>query len=164
MTSKIHILGRSRAVLGRSWSDFLSSSFSHRFFDRFWSRKGCPKGGQREAKIVQNRIQNESKFKTIFKRQKIALQDRLGGLLGRSWDPRTPTFLHTRVRRCPFDVFDAKRRPRAIRERKMTKNDPKMPPKTTPGRLQNDPFWRTIFGPIFGRILMRKKRPKGHPP
>ena len=38
------------------------------------------------AKIHQNRTQNESKFEMIFKSEKIALQERLGVVLGRSWD------------------------------------------------------------------------------
>ena len=37
------------------------------------------------AKIDQNRTQNESKFKTIFKSEKVALQEPLGAVLGRSW-------------------------------------------------------------------------------
>ena len=38
-----------------------------------------------EAKIDQNRTQNESKFKTIFKTEKVPLQEPLGAVLGRSW-------------------------------------------------------------------------------
>ena len=38
-----------------------------------------------EPKIDQNRTQNDSKFKTIFKSEKIALPERLGAVLGRSW-------------------------------------------------------------------------------
>ena len=38
-----------------------------------------------EPKIDQNRTQNESKFKMIFKSEKVALQERLGAVLGRSW-------------------------------------------------------------------------------
>ena len=70
-------LGGSWAVLWRSWGDILSSPIFHIFlidfgprFDRVWSPKGCPEGGAREPKIVQNRTQNESKFKTIFKSSK----------------------------------------------------------------------------------------------
>ena len=55
-------------------------------FDRVWSPKGCPEGGPREPKIDQNRTQNESKFKTIFKSEKVGLQEPLGAVLGRSWD------------------------------------------------------------------------------
>ena len=40
---------------------------------------------KKEAKIDQNRTQNESKFKMIFKTEKIALQEPLGAVLGRSW-------------------------------------------------------------------------------
>ena len=36
-----------------------------------------------EPKIDQNRTQNESKFKTIFKSEKVALQESLGAVLGR---------------------------------------------------------------------------------
>ena len=45
---------------------------------RFW-------GGIWHPKIDQNRSQNESKFKTIFKTEKNALQKPLGAVLGRSW-------------------------------------------------------------------------------
>ena len=45
----------------------------------------CLLGGRWEAKIDQNRTQNESKFKTIFKSEKVALQEPLGAVLGRSW-------------------------------------------------------------------------------
>ena len=38
-----------------------------------------------DAKIDQNGIQNESKFKTIFKSEKNALQEPLGAILARSW-------------------------------------------------------------------------------
>ena len=43
------------------------------------------RGGVWHPKIDQNRTQDESKFKTIFKIQKIALQEPLGAVLGRSW-------------------------------------------------------------------------------
>ena len=36
-------------------------------------------------KIDQNRTQNESKFKTNFKSEKVALQEPLGAVLGSSW-------------------------------------------------------------------------------
>ena len=39
----------------------------------------------RGAKIDQNRIQNETKFMMIFKSEKVALQEPLGAVLGRSW-------------------------------------------------------------------------------
>ena len=42
-------------------------------------------GGLWRLKIDQNRIQNGSKFKTIFKSEKNALQEPLGAVLGRSW-------------------------------------------------------------------------------
>ena len=43
-----------------------------------WGHFGRPK-------IDQKRPQNESKFKTIFKSEKVALQEPLGAVLGRSW-------------------------------------------------------------------------------
>ena len=42
-------------------------------------------GGFVEPQIHQNRTQNESKFKTIFKSEKVAVPERLGAVLGRSW-------------------------------------------------------------------------------
>ena len=36
-------------------------------------------------KSIQNGTQNETKFKTIFKSEKVALQEPLGAVLGRSW-------------------------------------------------------------------------------
>ena len=38
-----------------------------------------------DPQIDQNRTQNESKFKTSFKSEKVALQEPLGAVLGRSW-------------------------------------------------------------------------------
>ena len=38
-----------------------------------------------DAKIDQNRPQDESKFKIIFKSEKVALQEPLGAVLSRSW-------------------------------------------------------------------------------
>ena len=43
-------------------------------------------GRFREPKIGPNRTQDESKLKTIFKSEKVALQEPLGSVLGRSWD------------------------------------------------------------------------------
>ena len=51
-------------------------------WDRFWSPKGCQKGGILGAKVVQKRTQIASKMKTIFDIEKMALQDRLGPVLG----------------------------------------------------------------------------------
>ena len=53
------VLGRSWAVLWRSYSDTWSSPIFDRFFDGFWSAKGCPKGAFWEPKWHQNRSQNE---------------------------------------------------------------------------------------------------------
>ena len=36
-------------------------------------------------KSTQNGTQNESKFKTMFKSEQVALQEPLGAVLGRSW-------------------------------------------------------------------------------
>ena len=44
----------------------------------FWEGIWAPKSDQ-------NWTQNETKFKTIFKSEKNALQERLGAVLGRSW-------------------------------------------------------------------------------
>jgi hypothetical protein len=81
----------------------------------------------------------------------------LGCDLGRLWDvlgDRTRTaLLLIFCRFCYYskenNVFEKERCPRAIRERKMTKKDPKMPPKTTPRRFQNVLFWMMIFWSIF---------------
>ena len=62
-------------------------------FKRFQHRTMCSGGGLPpsfwggiwEPKIDQNRTQDESKFKTIFKSEKVALQEPLGAVLGRSW-------------------------------------------------------------------------------
>ena len=42
-------------------------------------------GGIWAPQIDQDGLQNESKFKTIFKSEKVALQEPLGAVLGRSW-------------------------------------------------------------------------------
>ena len=57
-----------------------------------------------------------------------------------SWEHDFHLFLLVFVN---IDVFEEDRCPRAIRERNVTKNDPKMAPKTTPRRLQNDTFSKT---------------------
>ena len=46
-------------------------------------------GGFGEAKIDQKPPQDTSKFKTIFKSEKVALQEPLGAVLGRSWGAGT---------------------------------------------------------------------------
>ena len=50
---------------------------------------GREKGAQREVfgepKWSQNRSQNDTKSKSIFKSEKVRLEDRLGTLLERSW-------------------------------------------------------------------------------
>ena len=87
--------GASWGGLGASWAPLGPS----------WRRPKCdtdnmPKKGQLpdpstqnhvplwgafwEAKMDQNRTQNESKFKTIFKSEKVALQEPLGAVLGLS--------------------------------------------------------------------------------
>ena len=77
------LLGGSWALLGRSWSDLLSSSILDRFFYRFWSPKGCPKGGiwgpKTEPKTTQNRSKNHLKKRSP-----------LGSLLRPSWDDLGP--------------------------------------------------------------------------
>ena len=115
------LLGRSWSLLGRSWGglgvsweplgpswrrskttlsyhakpDQLSdpSKLSHILF---W---GVILG----AKIGQNGIQNESKFKTMFKSEKVALQEPLGAVLGRSWAPPTSQIVLWPTRRSFFE-------------------------------------------------------------
>ena len=71
--------GSSWGVLGRSWGDLLWRSNFHRFLDRFWHRKGCPKGGILGAKMVPKSFQKRS-------RKRRRKRDALGRLLGRFWD------------------------------------------------------------------------------
>ena len=85
-------LGRSWAVLGRSWSDILSSSIFDRFFDRFWSPKGCPKEGIWGPKTVLKTTKNRSKDH-VEKRSRFRSLLRpswgdLGPILASSWDLR----------------------------------------------------------------------------
>ena len=72
------LLGPLGALLGTSFQEehFLTEHRGHN--DYLWPPR-------REPKSSQNGIQNESKVKTMFKMQKIDLQDRLGALLGPSW-------------------------------------------------------------------------------
>ena len=69
-------------ALGSSWGSSWGRPWSG---TRIWSilgpllePKGAPKG-------TQNRTQNGSKSSTILNIEKVPLQDRLGGVLGRSW-------------------------------------------------------------------------------
>ena len=72
------LLRGSWAVLGRSWCDFWSSPISYRFFDRFWSRKGCQKGGVLGAKMEPKSIPKRGRN---LRAKKLSL----GSGLGRSW-------------------------------------------------------------------------------
>ena len=54
-----------------------------KLLDRFPSTSRHLWPSKKETKIDQNRFQNESKIKTIFKGEKDALQEPLGRLLGR---------------------------------------------------------------------------------
>ena len=84
-------LGALGGVLGGSWGllgrlEGLQNDIQNEDFLPDLSMQFPPAlmGPILEVKIDQNRIKNESNFKRIFKRPKMALQDRLGGLLGRS--------------------------------------------------------------------------------
>ena len=52
------VLAGSWAPLARSWGDILSEVIFDQFYHRFWSPKGCPKGGILGPKSSQNRCQN----------------------------------------------------------------------------------------------------------
>ena len=78
------LLGYSWTLLGRVGGDPKQdknnmpkesnfASHPRNFLTPFW-----------EAKIDQNGIQNETRFKTIFKSETVALQDAFGAILGRS--------------------------------------------------------------------------------
>ena len=99
-----------------------------------------------EVKIDQNRMQNESKIKTIFKSETNALQEPLGAVLDRSWDI-LEAILGSIFHLKPFvlkglvkiHVFDVDKLPRRILDRtwpilaaKRAENDPKL-------ASQNDP-------------------------
>ena len=84
--------GSSWAVLGRSWSDFWSGPiFDHVFnrfyffFGRFWSPKGCPRGGILGAKMEPKSMPKRGRN---LRAQKLPLGpswNRLGAVLGRTW-------------------------------------------------------------------------------
>ena len=97
------LLGASWSLLGRSWGGLRASwdplgpswrrSKTRQKQRAFLNPQKIPQkilhpkffGPILSAKIDQNRTQNESKFKTIFKSEKNALQEPLGAVLGRSW-------------------------------------------------------------------------------
>ena len=83
------VRGASWERLGRSWGDLGATFKAVRFRIVFLIDFERQKGAQREAfgepKWSQNRSQNNSKSKSIFKSEKNTLQDRLGAVLGRSW-------------------------------------------------------------------------------
>ena len=88
-TPKRRVILRYVGGFGRPKSTNIGSKTSQifdRFFGRFWSLKGCLKGGFPGAKIDPNRSQRDSKlFKMIVKTEKVGLQEPLGAVLGRSW-------------------------------------------------------------------------------
>ena len=135
--------------------NILSSPISDLFFYRFWSPKRCPKGGilgaQMEPKSIPKRGRN-------LRAKTLPLKSDLGRfcvVLGGVPDAFVLTFYLFSYYFQENDVFEEDRCPRPIRERKMTKHDPKMPPKTTPKRLQNDIFFSCFFGAHFDAILGR---------
>ena len=84
--------GTSWAPLGPSWAVLEATQNKTKMKSIFEPQKIPQKildpsffGSILDAKIDQNGIQNESKFKTIFKNEKNALQEPLGAVLGRSW-------------------------------------------------------------------------------
>ena len=86
------LLSASWEPLGASWANLEATKTAQKYDakkgqlpDPSTSNRPLLWGGFWELKIDQNGIQNESKFKTIFKSEKIALQDRLGAVLDRSW-------------------------------------------------------------------------------
>ena len=125
-------LGRSEAVLGRSWGDIVSSSLSDQFVDRFWSPKGCPKGGFLGAKMEPKSIPKRG---PNLRAKKLPLKSDLGRfcvVFGGVREAFLLIFYWFLYYFQENDVFEEDRSPRPIRERKMTKNDPHKPPKTTP--------------------------------
>ena len=81
-------LGASWAVLGPSGSDFKTTSKKRQFFgcnlDPQMSNPPRRWGACWEPKTTQDGTQNGSKMKTIFNIEKVALQEPLGTVLGRS--------------------------------------------------------------------------------
>ena len=83
-------------------------------------------------------FQNEAKFKTIVKSEKVALQDRLGAVLGRSWAPPTSKIVLWPTRRSFFQkshLFTKSHSEAQLGHQKCRKR----PQDGTPRRLQIDP-------------------------
>ena len=78
-------LGASWAPLGPSWRRSKTKQKCHAKKEQLCITPPLLFGPILDAKINQNRTQNESKFKTIFKSEKVALQEPLGAVLGSSW-------------------------------------------------------------------------------
>ena len=82
-------LGGVLGPLGPSWRRSKTTPKQHVKKEGFQEQKKCDGvdlgGGLGEPKSTQIDTQNESKFKTIFKSEKVALQEPLGALLSRSW-------------------------------------------------------------------------------
>ena len=96
-------------------------------------------GGVLGAKIDQNRTQNESKFKTIFKSEKVALQEPLGAVLGRSWAPPTSQIVLWPTRRSFFEKIHFGKQSHLEAQLGLQKgeNDPKMAPQNDPKSIKN---------------------------
>ena len=98
-------------------------------------------GATWDPKIDQNRSQNESKFKTIFKSEKIALQEALGALLSRSWAHLKVHFGHFLVEIVePVKNRDFRQNvvPRHVLDPTWPPKVPKMTPRRRPRRAKID--------------------------
>ena len=83
------VRGASWEGLGRSWGDlgatFKAVRFRIDFLIDFERQKGAKREAFLEPKWNQNRIQNETKFKTVFRMKKIVLQNPFGTFWVPSW-------------------------------------------------------------------------------
>ena len=114
--------------MGRHCEQF---TFRSIFFINFGRQKGAP----REAFGSKNGAKIDPKTRSEFKSEKVASRERLGSILCRFGGRPGGIFIDFLLFFLLFqenEVFEEDRCPRPIRERKLTKNYSKMPPKMTP--------------------------------
>ena len=128
------LLGASWAALGRLKCDKDNMPQKDQLPDPQTSSRPSTWDSILGPKIDQNRTQNESKIKTIFKNEKVALQEPLGAVLGRKNVPKSvPTI---GICENNEDAFFIDLGP--TWQAKVPKMNPRWHPKTTPNRSQND--------------------------
>ena len=144
------VRGASWEGLGRSWGDLGATFKAVRFridlLIDFERQKGAKREAFGEAKWTQNRPQNDTKSKSIFKSEKNWFRIRLGGLLGRFWCIFGAILGVKKHQKCwktvyfvKNDVFEEDKRSRRVLEQTLVDFGPIWAPKGRPRGAQEGP-------------------------